>query len=303
MAHCPFCKSSIDEELARFGGHCPKCVIEIPGDETPTDPGIGKRVEDQVESERQRRWGVYVAVGGLVLVVLVGASSVLWWRVDQQHQADLQAQFDAESEIEFYIASAEEHQLPSLAKAEEVAPISSGASSAPHSSHGTITNVPSSSSGSGSKSNRYDFTGSSDVDQPELAKLHERSIEVAPAADLGSVGFSVPQIEISRTGVSGMALSDPEEIRKSVGTALKAYSKQMNTCYERRLKNTPDLAGTWDVGFTITQNGHTSGIGVVPQTTRDAMLESCMSQAIASWTFQPMVQPQKFAKAYTFGTQ
>lgn len=301
MAHCPFCKSSIDEELARFGGHCPKCVIEIPGDETPTDPGIGKRVEEQVETERQRRWGVFAAVAALVGVVVLGASSVLWWRIDQQRQAVLRAQLEAEAEIEFYILPAEEHELPALQAAEEHAP--AGVASTPHAPRGAVTSVPSSTASGGSSSKRFDFIGNSEADQPELAQLHERSIDVAPGADLGSVGLSVPQIEISRSGLSGMALSDPEEIKRSVGTALKAYSKQMNTCYERRLKNTSDLAGTWDVSFTISQSGRTSNIGVVPQTTRDSLLESCMAQAIASWTFQPMVQPQNFAKAYKFGTQ
>jgi len=301
MAHCPFCKSSIDEELARFGGHCPKCVIEIPGDETPTDPGIGKRVEEQVEGERQRRWGVYAAVGGLAAVVVIGAGSLLWWRIDQQKKATALAQLEAESDTEFYILPAEEHQLPTLEKAEAPKQANPG-STAQGRQGSTVTTVPSGGSGS-TGGNRFDFIGNSDAGQPELAKLHEREIDVAPGADLVRVGLSVPQISISRTGLESVALSDPEEIRQSVGTALKAYSKQMNTCYERRLKNTSDLAGTWDVSFTITTSGRTSNIGVAPQSTRDALLESCMSQAIAGWGFQPMVQPQSFAKGYKFGTQ
>jgi hypothetical protein len=293
MAQCPFCKSQIDDELARFGGHCPKCVIEIPGDETPTDPGIGKRVEQQVETERQRRWGVFAAVAALVVVVLVGAGSVLWWRIDQQHQAELMAQLAAEAEAEFYINPAEAHQLPTL-DTEQEQQVAQGGGAA-HRPRGTVTDVPSSKS--------FDFIGNSEAGEPELAKLHERTIDVSPGADLGSVGLSVPQIEISRTGLSSLALSDPEEIRLSVGTALKVYSKQITTCYNRRLKLTPDLAGTWEVSFTILTTGRTSNIGVSPQSTVDAQLETCMRESIASWTFQPMVQPQNFAKPYTFGVQ
>ncbi len=298
MAQCPFCKSSIDDELARFGGHCPKCVIEIPGDETPTDPGIGKRAEEQVETERQRRWGVFAAVGGLVLVVVVAAGSMLWWRIDQQRQAELAAQQDAAIDFEFTIASAAGHELPTLQPRQDENPGSGASSSRGHG--GSVTTVPSSSSSGSTGSKRYDFIGSSEESQPELAKLQERTIDVAPGADLGSMG---PSISISRGGLAGLALSDPEEIRQSVGTALKVYSKQMNTCYERRLKATPDLAGTWDVSFTIGTSGRTAAIAVVPHTTRDASLESCMSNAIATWTFTPMVSPQNFAKAYTFGVE
>jgi hypothetical protein len=304
MAQCPFCTSQIDEELARFGGHCPKCVIEIPGDETPTDPGIGKRVEEQVETERQRRWGVVAAVAALVLVVLVGAGSVLWWRIDQQRQADLVAQLEAEAEAGFYINPAEAHELPTLEhEQEQQVAQGGGAVHSPRGSSGggTVTTIP---SGSGSsKSNSFDFIGTSGADQPELAKLHERTIDVSPGADLGAVGLTVPQVSISRTGLDSVALSDPEEIRAAVGLALKAYSKQITTCYNRRLKLTPDLAGTWEVSFTIRTTGRTSNIGVVPQSTVDSALETCMRESIAAWTFQPMVQPQNFAKPYTFGVQ
>ncbi len=299
MAQCPFCKSTIDDELARFGGHCPKCVIEIPGDETPTDPGIGKRAEEQVETERQRRWGMLAAVAALVLVVLLGAGSVLWWRIDQQSQAALQAQLEAEAEFDFYIAPSDAHELPSKEpeQPEQAAVASAGGGT----SRRTYTEIPSS-GGSSSKSKTYDFIGTSDAGEPELANLNERKVEVGSGGtDFGSVGLSVPRIDIQRGGVSSLALSDPEEIRLSVGTALKAYSKQMTACYERRLKNTPDLRGTWDVSFTILSTGRTSNIAVIPQSTRDTELEGCMKQAVALWTFQPLVSSKDVAKAYKFG--
>ncbi len=303
MAHCPFCKATIDDELARFGGHCPKCVIEIPGDETPTDPGVGKRVEEQVEAEQQRRWGVFAAVGGLVAVVVIGAGSVLWWRIDNQRQAAELARLEAEADNGFFILPAEEHELPTAEPEEQPEQGKPGNTGRSYQGS-TVTNVPAN-TGTSSGPKRYDFTGGANAEETELAGLQEREIDVGPGGgpQVGSIGLNVPQIDISRSGLDSVALSDPEEIRKSVGTALKAYSQQMNTCYERRLKNTPDLAGTWDVSFTITTSGSTAGIGVVPHTVSDRELETCMSQAIASWKFQNMAKPQNFSKPYTFGTQ
>ncbi len=301
MAHCPFCKSTIDDELARFGGHCPKCVIEIPGDETPTDPGIGKRVEATVESDQRRGFGVFAAVGGLVLVVLVGAGSVLWWRIDQQRQADLRAELQAQQDNDFFILPAEEHQLSyQAAEQEQQAQAQAQSVGRSHAARGSVVSVPSASGTAGSSGrNSYDFRGAAAEDEVELAEIKERDIKV----EVGSFGPSVPSISINRGSVGSMALSDPDEIRKSVGTALETYSKQMTTCYERRLKTAPDLAGTWMVSFAIGTDGRTSGVSVVPQSTRDAQLESCMGQAIAKWTFQPMASKQNFSKPYTFGSE
>jgi hypothetical protein len=306
MAQCPFCKSEIDDELARFGGHCPKCVIEIPGDETPTDPGIGKRAEEQVETARQRNWGVMIGVVGLAAVVLIAAGSFLWWRVDQRRQAQAEAQAAAAQDQDFYIASADSHELPTVEQEPEqgAQPASSGAHSTRGGGHQSSTVVVGSGSGSSgsTSSKRYDFIGNSDAGAPELAKLDQRKIDVGPGpTDVGSIGFTVPTVSISEGRIEGIALSDPDEIRKAVGAALKAYSKQMTTCYERRLKTAPELRGTWEVSFTIKTDGRTSGIGVSPHSASDSQLETCMTQSIAAWTFQPMVEPQNFAKPYTFG--
>ncbi len=304
MAECPFCKTTIDDELARFGGHCPKCVIEIPGDETPTDPGIGKRVEEQVETERKRGWGVYLGVGGLAALVLLSSGAVLWWKVQQQHEADRIAQLEAEADGDFYLAPAEAHELP-IASNDESSSTSPGSGSRTqgHDSARQVTTIAATGGGgSAGGSNRFDFIGSSGADEPELADLHERKLDVSPGnTDLGTVGLSVPKIDIQRGGVGSVALSDPDEIRRSVGSALKSYSKQMTACYERRLKNTAELAGTWDAAFTILENGRTAGILVAARERGDAELERCMQNAIAGWKFQTMVGSQRIEKPYSFG--
>ncbi len=300
MAHCPFCKAPIEDELSRFGGHCPKCVIEIPGDETPTDPGVGKRAEQQVEEERKgggRSWLGVVALAALVLVLCGG---VLTWQVLRSQEAARLAALEAEADNGFYIQPETEHHLPTVEGAES--PVSSQPSATRSNGSRAVTTIGGGGNGS-SGPKRFDFIGNSDVDAPELAELHERKIDVAPGgADLGSVGFSAPQVSISRGSVEALALSDPEEIRESVGTALKRYSKQMNTCYERRLKMAAELSGTWEARFTIMQTGRTAGILVVPYGGSDNELEACMARAVASWTFQPMVEAQRIEKPYNFGT-
>ena len=50
MYSCPFCQSSISEELALHGGYCPSCLIEVPGEESATDPGVAADASAPVEA-------------------------------------------------------------------------------------------------------------------------------------------------------------------------------------------------------------------------------------------------------------
>ena len=46
MAECPFCGAEIREEVSLYGGTCASCLIEIPGEEAPTDPGEDAPTEE-----------------------------------------------------------------------------------------------------------------------------------------------------------------------------------------------------------------------------------------------------------------
>ncbi|MFH1468228.1 MAG: AgmX/PglI C-terminal domain-containing protein [Pseudomonadota bacterium] len=297
MAECPFCKSSIEDELARFGGHCPKCFIEIPGDETPTDPGLAKRVAQQLEHERQRPWGRVAGIAAMAAVVLIAAGGVVVWRVLQQPGATAQA---AEQDLEtFYIAPASDHRLPEVGSTE---PEDQGAATVQSHQRGTGS-VEAVEVGSRSRSGpaRYDFTGSAEVSTPDLAPIAQRTVEVGPGAiEQSTTGFPPQRVEITRSSVESMALSDPEEIHQAVGTALKSYSGQLNHCYNIRLKTAPDLRGSWDIAFSITEAGRPRNISVQGLQAHDPEFETCMRDAISRWTFQPLAIEQDFSKTYSF---
>ena len=306
MAECPFCKATIDDELARFGGHCSKCFIEIPGEDTPTDPGVAKRIEQQLEQERQRPWARIAGFAALAAVVLLAAGAVVAWRVVHERGATAQAaegdQGSDDNET-FYIAPASEHALPRLGAARSAGGEPARARSGGH-RHGSaeVTEVGSDDAGG---QNRFDFIGTSDEGMPELAEVAKRTVEVVPGAveqstpSLSSV--TPPRVEITRGSASSMALRDADEIYQAVGQALKSYAGQMTSCYERRLKAVPSLRGTWATSFTITESGSTSGIQVQGQAQQDSELERCLTETMARWTFQPMVQEQEIQKNYTFG--
>lgn len=79
MGECPFCSAEIDEEVMLYGGTCSACLIDIPGEEAPTDPGV-----DAVTEEAQTATALALATGktsphrngliaaGVAALVLIG---------------------------------------------------------------------------------------------------------------------------------------------------------------------------------------------------------------------------------------
>lgn len=55
MEPCPFCNTPVDGDLIRFGGTCPSCFGEIPGEEAATDPGEAVKAAQTREDEARVR--------------------------------------------------------------------------------------------------------------------------------------------------------------------------------------------------------------------------------------------------------
>lgn len=76
MDTCPFCGTEIGRTVAVQGGHCPRCLNRIPGEDAPTEIGT---VDPVATSPSTRGW-VSVAVG----LVAVGLTGVLGlWAASQ----------------------------------------------------------------------------------------------------------------------------------------------------------------------------------------------------------------------------
>ena len=63
MGSCPFCKESVDEAILEYGGRCPSCLIEIPGEDAPTDPGeVAKAAQEAAHADIDPRF-LFVSPG------------------------------------------------------------------------------------------------------------------------------------------------------------------------------------------------------------------------------------------------
>ena len=98
----------------------------------------------------------------------------------------------------------------------------------------------------------------------------------------------------------GVVLSDQQQIFDMAKAVINRLSPQLESCYQQRLKQVPDLAGAWKVELTITKSGAPSGVDVSGEDRRDGELEACMERSISGWHFMKIAFDQPVAKTYRF---
>ncbi|MDP6931956.1 MAG: AgmX/PglI C-terminal domain-containing protein [Myxococcota bacterium] len=77
---CPFCGVGVDPDLLVFGGNCPQCLIEILGEEAPTEPGEGApSTEEVARVELGKAPSRAPLVVGALVLLAVGAGA--WWKM------------------------------------------------------------------------------------------------------------------------------------------------------------------------------------------------------------------------------
>jgi hypothetical protein len=277
-AHCPFCKQAISPELAQYGGNCPKCMLEIPGEEAPTDPGAHVRArqhaEQQVvqEKERKRRWVVWaIAAAGLLVV-----AGVAGWKLQQEQEAITYNLDDYYVMPIEDIVAANEPPVPAPLDAAVLGRPATPVSR-PHStpSPGAATLAVDTSVGTSLRA----ASGTGDALPPELA--------AAMSATGGSTGLSGGSISVTRPDT---VLDDPAEIKAMIGRVLAGSRPQLNACYQQRLKQVADLSGTWDLQFTVSTAGSATNVDATGRERGDGELESCMERAVTGWRFSKVAK-------------
>ncbi len=302
MSHatCPFCKGNISADLIQFGGNCPHCLLEIPGEEAPTDPGLVARnklaAEAALKAKSARSKNLVVT--SIVLLFLGAIGGAAFWQMQQEKAARTYEMPD-----ELYMPSLQEAVAPApeptpeapkgKEKRKSTGTASAGTVATGSSASDALPPLPTSASVAAAPT-----TGSSGPKRASgSTSTADASVTIATATNLSLSTDATPAMAASSSG----PLSDETEIFNMIKQTMSRYNLQIQSCYNNRLKQLPDLAGGWKLSFTVQKNGTTRAVHVEEVNTKDAELEACMVKTVTSWKFAAIAYEQPVTKTIRFG--
>jgi TonB family protein len=113
--------------------------------------------------------------------------------------------------------------------------------------------------------------------------------------------MQVPDSAMGSTGSAGVLN------QKAVVAVISANVGAFKTCFERRLREKPDLSGRVFVQFTIGVDGAVTDVKLVENTTNDGPFAECIQRQVQRLRFPPpkggevvFVFPFIFEQAYSF---
>lgn len=305
MAECPFCQRQVDSELVMYGGKCPHCFGEIPGEEAPTDPGEAKKKAEHkaIAAKVQRgRTLPLLIVATMPLVAVCAAVIILIKPAPAMPVLNLDdGEFSIGDVGDIVAAPAEVAPPLPLEVKPEVKPGEKIAKVNPKDPK--IAKIDPSKIDFGSPGSA-DPSGSSHKGGAAGAS----NLVVDPTKPLsvsGSNGglLAGPDVGISRRATKGVTLMDDNLIIEMVKNTVKEQLPKLRyQCYEPILKLEPEVTGSWLLNFTVKPDGSVKGASAVAKegTTAHAKLETCIAQKVALWPFQPIKAELPVAKSVGF---
>jgi hypothetical protein len=297
---CPFCKGAVAIDVLRFGGNCPHCMLEIPGEEAPTDPGLQARQRQEQEQaaarlKQQKKSRVLGIVAGVAVLALCGVGFAAWRSYQESITYDVGEYYELEIET---IAAA-----PPDAPGPEASPPAPENRPADNrtTNGGRKTTTTAAQPGSASDPVAQTFESGS---RRSTASGPGGDATLAPSTGLpggaGGSGLGGGKISVSQVG-GGEALSDPQQIFEMAKRVISGSSPQLQACYTQRLKQVADLKGAWELSFTITKDGGTTGARARGLDAPDSEFEACMVRSVGTWRFQRITKDFPVKKTYRFG--
>ena len=290
MPRCPFCRSTITEELDRFGGSCPQCFNHVPGEEAATDPGA-----DAVPADDDKKGAGLAPVLFLVLVLL-GAG--FWFTVGPgAPKPETVASTSDTEDPEFYAIDLDELDatsvIPQIAGREKSdLPL---ASSSPGSSARSAAAIPSGSTTASSSTPQRQPT--EEAPPPETPPEEPKAEPKASGASAGG------GISVRRRATTSSALSDPAEIAAMVREGMGRYSEQFAQCVTQQLNQDESFEGVWELSLVVREDGSTDRVSARAKdgTESNQAFEACLIAKVDRWRFKTTTEAMAFKKRYTFG--
>ena len=265
MGVCPFCHTGVDEELLLYGGSCPHCLLEIPGEEAPTDPGENGTVDPPevvAHAEKKKQRTSLIIAGVVGLVVAVGAGVFLTQPPAEEYAA--MPEITINRDLSGHI------NLPAEEQPDDGA---------------ALANNDSASRSAGSTNKPASSNARPPVGGQVTASATETPREAKPAGLDDLIGMSAG-VDPNAGLPGARVLTSDAEIQEMVSRNIGFKLSQIEACYNSRLKEQEELAGTWQASWKITKSGTVSGVSVRGRGVTDSTLESCIKNKIQKWSFQ-----------------
>lgn len=297
MAYCPFCKRDVPERLVLHGGTCPHCFGDIPGEETPTDPG--EQVKEQIrrETEASARSRALKPVLALLPVAVLMLSTFAWflWPVEVQELdiGDIAINLDFES-----------FDAPAGAGGTIVKPTGSKRADAgkqpdkiepgtrpPPDARNLQLDGPGSPTGPGAVATEY---------QPDKARQIGGATPPPGSRVQPGLGDALPTDgaspfnDLSPTASRGNPeLTNDSDITRALKDTISARKGRLKQCYEQSLKADETLGGQWKVSMVIQKDGSFSKVAVKPVNHPSAAFEACVRDQVATWSVKGTLQSER----------
>jgi len=321
MGACPFCKGEVDDDVLTFGGRCPSCLIEIPGEEAPTDPGAEARAAREAAEAAAKKPPTGKIVGLAVALLAVGVGGFMFMPPAEQPLPDVPTGAEAYKKVSSQFVSIDlddEDDTP-----EPVADTPSKPTK-PSKPAGTSTSTKPPKKPIGSGLPDTENLGSADIDDVPLTDAGDARPSdayeppVAKAAAPSTEAQTASVLNTKRGGGSDLLNADiggpprdrmygeeycGEEMREPVKLIMKQLGKQLRDCSTRMLKKDDKFSSSVKVSIAVDKTGKIAAIDLRPSNTDDPEFLGCIEKTIKKQTFPRFCTGVDLAKTYYFGSQ
>jgi hypothetical protein len=310
---CPFCNGPIPERLAMYGGPCPHCILEIPGEEAPTDPGLAKRQAAQqaarAEAERAGRTR-NVALASLGALLVTGLVVGLALMRDDQGRLHLEfykvMPVLQKSQPTESAGKADAEAKASAPKPRTAAPAPVEAPAAP--AGGLAGRLLAAGGGGGSAASTVTFgnvatsTGAVNTVVPgatgnAAAGFTGGTVSTGTITGGAASTTAAPAVTAAAATATG-AQRSPADARAAIAQRYAAYKTQFGVCGDQQLAANPNFEGRWALTFTVQPDGTTSNVSL--RGPSNAALVTCVESKVKGWKFTPPGQPLAYSDTVSF---
>ena len=265
-------------------------MLEIPGEEAPTDPGLEmrKKQEGIARAQARTRKTIHRIAAVFLTGIIFVAGGISYWYVQRQLEAMVYDLDDIYIAPRDRLLAARPVPPPALVAVRTGSGSPRSARSAPDPEESNLPDAAAVASGSGATTT---------VKYVPPTRQGDASVGLA-AEGSASVGLGGADIAVFRVGDD--VLTDDEAIFRMAKEAITAYGPQMETCAAQRMKQDENFGGAWKLNFTIEKDGTVSKAKVTGRDHADAELEACMTRAASSWRFAKIARPFPVSKTYPF---